>query len=450
MRRKLYVALCGLPDCGKSTFIKNFVKYVSNRDVSIDSLCDEEKKEMTIRSAQITCRCMELDYDFVFLDCPGHLELIDEIKSCLTKADVVIILNNAKDYYAYSESYKNKICDLLNSEDITTYNEGILGFIEAYSHLKDSDLMFAYDIDDETSTHKAFNEFVTELKRIAENSDRYLKSPLTAAKRVMMQTVKFARNPAAMISYGKDSIVMLAIAYELGIHKQIKWYYPVSGFDMDGLSSDFIKEVNNRFEIECEPYRVIPDEPHVWNFENKSVQEMMLKKAEMLNVQIAKNNHDFCLMGIRRDEEGVRAKEKFFSVRKNDGSANLYEQQFEPFEAEISAIACYEQNKIKYKFDIKNEHVRVHPLLDVSEADAWLYIKENKLPFCSEYIAIDGKRFRSLGDKPITSPISSNAATIDEIVHEVCHTLIPERACRAAQDNAVKGNMEIIRSKGFF
>ena len=80
MRRKLYVALCGLPDCGKSTFIKNFVKYVSNRDVSVDSLCDEEKKEMTIRSAQITCRCMELDYDFVFLDCPGHLELIDEIK----------------------------------------------------------------------------------------------------------------------------------------------------------------------------------------------------------------------------------------------------------------------------------------------------------------------------------------------------------------------------------
>ena len=72
------------------------------------------------------------------------------------------------------------------------------------------------------------------------------------------------------------------------------------------------------------------------------------------------------------------------------------------------------------------------------------------MPFCSEYIARNGERYRSLGDKPITTPIKSDAVTIDEIVEEVLWSLVHERACRAAQDNAVKGNMEIIRSKGFF
>ena len=69
MRKKLYVALCGIPDCGKSTFIKNFVKQISGRDVAVDSLCNEEIKEMTIRSAQIVCRHPALsDFDIVFLE----------------------------------------------------------------------------------------------------------------------------------------------------------------------------------------------------------------------------------------------------------------------------------------------------------------------------------------------------------------------------------------------
>ena len=86
MRNKLYIALCGLPDSGKSTFIKHFTKHMTNRDVALDSLCNEEVDEMTIRSAQVVCRLPNRNSDIVFLDCPGHLEFIDEIRSCLTKA----------------------------------------------------------------------------------------------------------------------------------------------------------------------------------------------------------------------------------------------------------------------------------------------------------------------------------------------------------------------------
>lgn len=446
MRKKLYVALCGIPDCGKSTFIKNFVKQMTGRDVSVDSLCNEEIKEMTIRSAQIVCRHEAfIDFDIVFLDCPGHhMELREEIRSCLTKADVVIILNNCENYIDDSRAYAENIIYELNC----TADSEQVKVIELWSHCKDSVIPVSYeklmyDIEDEKSRTAVFSNILQQLIDIAQSQKDNLTSPLTTAKRIMMQTVANAQNPAAMVSYGKDSVVMMAIAHELGIHKQIKWYYPVSGFDMDGLSTDFIKRVNKRFDIDVEPFRVIPDEPHIWNFTNKTVQEMMLKKAEMLNEQITKNNHDFVMMGIRRDEEGVRAKEKFFSVRKNSGEANLYEQQYEEFGNEIATTMAV-------GFNTKKEHVRVHPLLDVTEADAWLYTKEHDLPFCSEYIAHNGERYRSLGDKPITSPIKSNAVTINEIVEEVLWTLVPERACRAAQDNAVKGNMEIIRSKGFF
>lgn len=440
MRKKLYVALCGIPDCGKSTFIKNFVKRMTNRDVTVDSLCNEEIKEMTIRSAQIVCRHPLYNFDIVFLDCPGHLELREEIRSCLTKADVVIILNNCENYIDDSRAYANVIINELNcirdSEEVS--------LIHLWSHCKNPDKVgpyaeSMYDILDEESCNIAFSSILKRLGDIAHK--QLLTSPLTTAKRIMMTTVANAKSPAAMVSYGKDSVVMMAIANELGIHKQIKWYYPVSGYDMDGLSTEFIKRVNTRFDIEVEPFRVIPEAPYIWNFENKSVQEMMLKKAEMLNQQITKNEHDFVMMGIRRDEEGVRAKEKFFSVRKNSGEADLYEQQYEEFGNEINTIIG---------FDRKTQHVRVHPLLDVTEADAWLYTRDKNIPFCSEYIANNGERYRSLGDKPITSPIKSNAVTIDEIVEEVLWSLIPERACRAAQDNAVKGNMEIIRSKGFF
>ena len=445
MRKKLYVALCGIPDCGKSTFIKNFVKQMSGRDVAVDSLCNEEIKEMTIRSAQIVCRHPALsDFDIVFLDCPGHLELRDEIRSCLTKADVVIILNNCENYIDDTRAYSDNIIYELNC---TPDCENVK-LIELWSHCKDTIIpapytKLMYDIDNERTRTVVFGNIFQRLIDIAQSQKNNLTSPLTTAKRIMMQTVANAKSPAAMVSYGKDSVVMMAIANELGIHKQIKWYYPVSGFDMDGLSSEFIKRVNARFDIEVEPFRVIPDEPFVWNFENKTVQEMMLKKAEMLNAQIAKNEHDFVMMGIRRDEEGVRAKEKFFSVRKNSGEADLYEQQYEEFGNEINTI-------LAVGFYRSVEHVRVHPLLDVTEADAWLYTKEHNLPFCSEYIAHNGERYRSLGDKPITTPIKSNAVTINEIVEEVLWSLVPERACRAAQDNAVKGNMEIIRSKGFF
>jgi sulfate adenylyltransferase subunit 2 len=64
--------------------------------------------------------------------------------------------------------------------------------------------------------------------------------------------------------------------------------------------------------------------------------------------------------------------------------------------------------------------------------------------------AQDGKfyRFRSLGCWPITHPVESPAATIDEILEELRHTKVSERAGRA-QDHHERNAMQKLRAKGF-
>jgi sulfate adenylyltransferase subunit 2 len=64
------------------------------------------------------------------------------------------------------------------------------------------------------------------------------------------------------------------------------------------------------------------------------------------------------------------------------------------------------------------------------------------------YFARNGERFRSLGCKPITKPISSTAATIEEIICELDATRTSERAGRA-QDHHERNAMQKLRAKGF-
>ena len=92
--------------------------------------------------------------------------------------------------------------------------------------------------------------------------------------------------------------------------------------------------------------------------------------------------------------------------------------------------------------------MRVHPLLHWTEVDIWSYTKRENIPVIDLYFAKNGKRYRSLGDQDITSPIASDAATLDEIIAELETTRVPERAGRA-MDHEAEDAFERLRAAGY-
>ena len=77
-----------------------------------------------------------------------------------------------------------------------------------------------------------------------------------------------------------------------------------------------------------------------------------LMKTVAMNGYIEKSNMQAVITGIRWDEQGARDEEVYFSPRGDDHTP---------------------------------EHVRVHPILHVSEQELWEIIKNNKVPYCKLY-----------------------------------------------------------------
>jgi sulfate adenylyltransferase subunit 2 len=150
---------------------------------------------------------------------------------------------------------------------------------------------------------------------------------------------------------------------------------------------------------------------------------------------IAKHGFNRLIARIRRDEEAIRAKERYFSPRGLDNSWNLTDQPPEFWGQYMTSFP-------------PGTHVRVHPLLHWAEVDIWRYTKRESIPLIDLYFAKDGKRYRSLGDQDITSPIPSTAATLDEIITELETTRIPERSGRA-MDHESEDAFERLRASGY-
>ncbi|MHB9133357.1 MAG: sulfate adenylyltransferase subunit CysD [Armatimonadota bacterium] len=158
-------------------------------------------------------------------------------------------------------------------------------------------------------------------------------------------------------------------------------------------------------------------------------------KTEGLQQLMAEQNYTGLILGIRRDEEGTRAKERYFSPRDKNFEWNYKDQPPELWD------------QFKTDFD-KDTHIRIHPLLHWSEIDVWEYIKREQIPIIDLYFAINGERYRSLGCWPCTGRIKSTAGTIDEIITELRDTNTSERAGRA-QDHEDTYAMQKLRAKGY-
>lgn len=159
------------------------------------------------------------------------------------------------------------------------------------------------------------------------------------------------------------------------------------------------------------------------------------RKTLGLSEAIAKYQFGGVFLGIRRDEQAIRAKERVFSPRNADGSWDLANQPPE----------FWDQYNTRAP---EGGHVRIHPLLQWTELDVWRYIARENIPIPSLYFAKDGWRYRSLGEKGITTPIASEADTVEAIIAELEQTRTEERSGRT-MDHESEDAFERLRASGY-
>ncbi|MHB1364526.1 MAG: sulfate adenylyltransferase subunit CysD [Eubacteriales bacterium] len=145
------------------------------------------------------------------------------------------------------------------------------------------------------------------------------------------------------------------------------------------------------------------------------------------------------IVGVRADEEGSRSKERYFSPRDKNNDWDIGDQPPEFWG--------------QYKTDFApGTHVRIHPLLDWTELDIWEYIRREGVPIVSLYFDQGkGKRYRSLGCYPCTTPVDSTAKNLDEVIEELKtgkFSNIAERSGRE-QDKEDGGGLEELRKDGY-
>ncbi len=159
------------------------------------------------------------------------------------------------------------------------------------------------------------------------------------------------------------------------------------------------------------------------------------RKTEGLKALLQRERYRGVLLGIRRDEQATRAKERVFSPRSFGGDWDVRHQPAEFWN--------------HYATDVpEGMHLRIHPLLHWTEVDIWRYHLRESIPFVPLYLAREGKRYRSLGEKNITVPIESNASTLEEIIAELEATREPERAGRL-MDHEREDAFERLRAAGY-
>jgi sulfate adenylyltransferase subunit 2 len=256
------------------------------------------------------------------------------------------------------------------------------------------------------------------------------------------------RNPAVLWSTGKDSTCMLSLIRNL--FGEVP--FPVVHLDTGRKFPD-IYEFRDKLSKEWGLNPIVArNEEALGRVSPENHMECCnALKTETLKQVLRKHGFDALIMSIRRDEHYMRNLERFFSPRDEEFRWHIVRPK-EPGEVGDAPFESLQNPELwdLYQTDFGEDcsHVRVHPILHWTELDIWRYTKENNLPVNPLYFSRDGKRFRSLGCMPCTTPIQSSASNIDEIISELETTRIPERSGRA-QDKEREETMRKLRSLGY-
>ncbi|MET0155218.1 MAG: sulfate adenylyltransferase subunit CysD [Rickettsiales bacterium] len=263
---------------------------------------------------------------------------------------------------------------------------------------------------------------------------------------VIREAFSSVKNLGMFWSFGKDSTVMLYLVRKAFLGKVP---FPLVHCDTElemqevyDYRDKYAKEWNVDLITEICPPLETTDPTLPFSA------RVAARKTGGVKQATAKYKFGGLLAGIRRDEEGTRAKERYFSPRDASGKWNVANQPPE----------FWDQFNLYFP---PGTHVRVHPLLHWTELDIWRYVKRENIPMVPLYYAkpygefegrdFGGKimRFRSLGERGITWPVESSAATIDDVIAELEVTKVSERSGRPMGADEDESSFERLRADGY-
>lgn len=273
-------------------------------------------------------------------------------------------------------------------------------------------------------------------------------------------------NPVIMFSGGKDSILMVYLAYKAFFPAKIP--FPLLHIDTghnfpetieyrDSLVKKFGANLIVGSVQEAIDKGLVAEEKG-FNASRNGLQTTALLEA------LENGKYDAALGGARRDEEKARAKERFFSHRDEFG-------QWDPKNQRPELWNLFNGRKNL------GEHFRVFPISNWTELDVWQYLAKEEVPIPSLYYAHDRQVFereetlladseyinkrpnetvftekvrcRTIGDMTCTGVWRSEASTIEDIIKEVSTTRMTERGGRT-DDKRSESSMEDRKKLGYF
>lgn len=275
------------------------------------------------------------------------------------------------------------------------------------------------------------------------------------------------RKPVMMYSIGKDSSVLLHLARKAFYPSPVP--FPLLHIDTTWKFKEMI-EFRDRIVAQTNSQLIVYTNEEgvaagINPFTSGASEYTRIMKTVALKAALDLHGFDAAIGGSRRDEEKSRAKERIFSVRDPGHRWNPREQRPELWRTYNTRL-------------LPEQTMRVFPISDWTETDIWRYIYQenievNPLYFSKErpmvqrgdqlimvdddrFPLINGEtpvmrkvRFRTLGCYPLTAAVESNALTIEEVVEEVLHVKLSERATRLI-DGDNEDSMEKKKTEGYF
>jgi len=272
--------------------------------------------------------------------------------------------------------------------------------------------------------------------------------------------------PVLFFSGGKDSIVLLRLAEKA--FRPARFPFPLLHIDTGHNFPEVIAFRDARAAELGERLIVRSVEDSIARGTVRLRSETESRNAAQsvtLLEAIAEFGFDACIGGARRDEEKARAKERVFSFRDEFGQWDPKNQRPELWNLYNTRVH-------------RGEHMRVFPISNWTELDVWQYIARERLAVPSIYFAHrrevvrrgdllnpvtaltpprDGDRveqatvrFRTVGDITCTSPVESDAATVEAIIAETACTTITERGATRRDDQTSEASMERRKKEGYF